>query len=199
MASPVSSSTHGTTENRQKSMRYSDPVFKQSYVYKEGRTLKMMRRKRFLSLRGRILSHHRDTSSPATWEGDASTFTAIAGAKDCELVISFDGRSMSFFTKNRIDLEDWIYCLKIARNVLSDWYRIEKPIGKGSYGTVYLGFDVKSNEQVAYVILKVKRGSEDLNHFAKNSHSALGLTHCFSIKVIKKNPASSRQTKFIER
>jgi serine/threonine protein kinase len=175
MASPVSASAHAAAENGQKSMRYSDPVFKQSYVYKEGRTLKMMRRKRFLSLRGRTLSHHRDTRSPATWEGDASTLTAIAGAKDCELIISFDGRSMSLYTKNRVDLEDWIYCLKIARNVLSDWYRIGKPIGKGSYGTVYLGFDIKSNEQVAYVILKVKRGSDDLNHFTKNLHSYLAL------------------------
>jgi hypothetical protein len=140
---------------------------KRGYLRKEGKTLKLKTR-RFLSLSGKMLSHHKDENSAPSWTVDVSTIRAMPGKRDEELVIIHDSKVYSFFAQNKDDLNEWIMALKAARSKLEDWYNIGKEIGRGSYGTVHAGVDRVTGEKVA-------------------------------IKIIKKNPSSKRQTKFLER
>lgn len=148
-------------------MRYGEVKEKKGYLRKEGRTLRLKTR-RFLTLANMTLSHHKDEQSSPSWSLDVKKISAVAGPRHGELLIIYEGRAVSFFTQNIDDLADWIRVLKAARSKLDDWYTVGKEIGRGSYGTVYVGVDKETKEKVA-------------------------------IKVIQKNPASKRQTKFLER
>lgn len=153
----------GAAEKKGK-MRYGEMRDKQGYVRKEGRTLRM-KTKRYLSLTGKVLSHHRDEGSPPTWSVDATKITAVPGPRAGELLIVYEGRTVSFFTHDDADLADWIYSLKTARSRLEDWYTIGKEIGRGSYGTVYIGMDKERNEKVAIKVIQKNPGSKRQTKF----------------------------------
>lgn len=145
-------------------MRYGELRDKHGYVRKEGRTLRM-KTKRYLSLTGKVLSHHRDESSPPTWSVDATKITAVPGPRAGELLIVYEGRTVSFFTHDDAELNDWILALKTARSRLEDWYTIGKEIGRGSYGTVYAGMDRERKEKVAIKVIQKNPGSKRQTKF----------------------------------
>jgi serine/threonine protein kinase len=133
-------------------MRYSQTKEKSGYLRKEGRTLRL-RTRRYLSLTGKVLTHHRDEQSPATWSLDATKLSAVAGPRPGELMIVYESRTVSFFTHDLGELEEWLRVLKMARCKLEDWYTLGKEIGRGSYGTVYAGTDRETQEKVAIKII----------------------------------------------
>lgn len=148
-------------------LRYGEARDKSGYLRKEGRTLRLKKR-RFLNLSGQTLSHHREEGATPTWSLDVRKISVLSGPRTGELLIIYEGRTVSFFTPDLEDLADWVGVLKRARANIEDWYTVDKEIGRGSYGTVFLGKDRDTQEKVA-------------------------------IKIIRKNPSSKRQTKFLER
>lgn len=145
-------------------MRYGEPKDKRGYLRKEGRTLRL-KTKRYLSLCGKTLSHHRDEQSPPTWSLDVTKMSAICGPRAGELQIVYEGRTVSFFTHDAHDLADWIQVLKRARANIDDWYTTDKEIGRGSYGTVYLGEDKETQEKVAIKIIQKNPSSKRQTKF----------------------------------
>lgn len=121
-----------------------------------------------MNLSGQTLSHHKEEGTAPTWSLDVRKTSALSGPRTGELLIIYEGRTVSFFTPDLDDLADWVGVLKRARANIEDWYSVDKEIGRGSYGTVYLGKDKETEEKVA-------------------------------VKIIRKNPSSKRQTKFLER
>lgn len=148
---------------RQK-MRYGEVKEKKGYLRKEGRTLKLKTR-RFLTLTNKTLSHHKDEQSPPSWSLDVAKISALAGPRHGELLIIYEGRTVSFFTQDIDDLADWIRVLKAARSKLEDWYTVGKEIGRGSYGTVYAGEDRETKEKVAIKVIQKNPSSRRQTKF----------------------------------
>ncbi len=137
------------------------------YLMKRGRNLNM-RHKRYITLRGRTLSQHKDENSPPTWSVDVSKTRIQPGTRALELLVHYEGKAVSFFAETEQDFSAWMEALRGASRTVEDWYQIGKQIGRGSYGVVHVGTDSRTGGKVA-------------------------------IKIIKKNPSSRRQSKFIER
>lgn len=137
------------------------------YLMKRGRNLNM-RHRRFISLRGRTLSQHKDEHATPTWSVDVAKTRVQSGPRPLELLVHYDGKVISFFAESEAEFSAWLDALRAASRTVEDWYTIGKQIGRGSYGVVHVGTDSRTGARVA-------------------------------IKIIKKNPASRRQSKFIER
>lgn len=157
---------HGTQEDSASDLRVGVREMN-GYLMKRGRNLNM-KHKRYITLKGQTLSQHKDEHSPPTWSVDVSKTRVQPGPRQCELVVHYDGREISFFADNKPAFDAWLDALRGASRTVEDWYDLGDQIGKGSYGVVHVGTDRRTGQKVA-------------------------------IKIIKKNPSSRRQSKFIER
>jgi len=139
------------------SLRHGAPVQMSGWVYKEGKFLRSKVR-RFLKLRGSMLSNHHSDNSPASWEVSVLECPVCAGSRANELVIHLPGRKTSFFAANEREYSRWMEALKSAAcRSVNDFYSIGESIGRGSFAEVSLGFDRDTGEKFAIKTIE-KRG-----------------------------------------
>lgn len=158
---------NATQDGSSSNLRYGEMKEMKGYLTKRGRNLNLKHR-RYITLKGKVLAHHRDENSPPSWSVDVSKTRVQPGTRTCELIIHCEDRMVSFFANSKEEFDGWLDALRGASRTVEDWYSIGKQIGRGSYGEVHVGTDLRTGEKVA-------------------------------IKIIKKNPSSRRQSKFIER
>lgn len=126
----------------------------EGWVEKEGKFFRS-RYKRFLKLRGGILSHHHNPSSPATWELSLNDCTVSPGQRSNELVITLSTRKVSLFVDDPESRKQWSMALKqSAGSGIKDFYTMGPLLGEGAFAQVKLGTDRETNEKVAVKIIK---------------------------------------------
>ncbi len=126
----------------------------EGWVEKEGKFFRS-RYKRFLKLRGGILSHHHNPASPATWELSLNDCTVNPGQRSNELVIQLSSRKVSIFVDDPESRKQWSMALKqSAGSGIKDFYTLGALLGEGAFAQVKLGTDRETNEKVAVKIIK---------------------------------------------
>jgi len=135
-------------------MRHGTPVNMEGWVEKEGKFFRS-RYKRFLKLRGGVLSHHHNPSSPATWELSLNDSTVSPGPRSNELVIQLSSRRVSLFVDDPDSRRQWSVALKqSAGSGVKDFYTLGQVLGEGAFAQVKLGIDRETQEKVAVKIIK---------------------------------------------
>lgn len=135
-------------------MRHGTPVNMEGWVEKEGKFFRN-RYKRFLRLKGGILSHHHNPQSPATWELSLNDCTVGPGVRSNELIIHLSSRRVSLFCESADQLKQWSSALKqSADSGVKDFYVIGDLLGQGAFAQVKLATDRETGEQMAVKIIK---------------------------------------------
>ncbi|KAA8494374.1 putative myosin light chain kinase [Porphyridium purpureum] len=141
-------------------LRHGEPSGTQGWLYKEGRVLRSKHR-RFLRLKGTILSNHHAENAPATWEVSVLDCPVRAGAKHNELVIQLPSRRVSLFAENDREFNRWVQALKTASSrSIDDFYRVGELLGEGAFAEVREAFDRDTGEKFAIKTIN-KAGLDD--------------------------------------
>lgn len=126
----------------------------EGWVEKEGKFFRS-RYKRFLKLKGGILSHHHNPNSPATWELSLNDCSVAPGSRNNELIIQMSTKRVSLFVDNPDARRKWSSALKqSAGSGVKDFYHLGELLGEGAFAQVKLGVDRETGEKVAVKIIK---------------------------------------------
>lgn len=126
------------------------------WLVKEGKIFRS-RYRRYIVLKGGLLSNHRNEDSPPTWEISVSHCPVSVGSRQNELVIQLPQRSVSLFADTHEDFQKWIQALKKASaSGVNDFYKIGELLGEGAFAQVKLGVDRETGEKCAIKIIKKK-------------------------------------------
>lgn len=136
------------------------------WLWKPGRKVSSVKRKRFFRLDGAVLSKHEsaDPRDPALWHMNVqgSTLTTIAKLGFQLAVhdpaVKEAASPITLFVRTPAEQEKWVAALSGAINrKLSHFYRELSPIGEGGFAVVRRGFDRRTNEPVAIKTITKKR------------------------------------------
>lgn len=135
-------------------LRHDVPTLMDGWLFKEGRSFLRSRTRRFLRLKGTVLSNHHSPGSPASWEASVISCPVTAGAREHELVVALPNRQLSFFAETATDFAAWVDALRTASaRSLEDYYLVGEVLGQGSFAKVHRGVDRETGEEVAIKIV----------------------------------------------
>lgn len=138
-------------------LRHGEPVNMSGWLDKEGKYFKT-RYRRYLKLKGSILSNHHNEESPATWEVNVCDCAVSDGNRTHELIISLPQRKVSFFAPSRDDYSKWARALKIASSrTVGDFYTMGRVLGEGAFAQVRIATDNETGERFAVKVLDKAR------------------------------------------
>lgn len=166
-------------------LRHGTPVNVDGWLLKEGKFFKS-RYKRYLKLRGSVLSNHHSEESPATWEVNVIDCPVGLGSRKNELIISLPQRKVSFFAQSETEFKEWSGALKRASaSSVEDFYALGKVLGEGAFAQVRLGIDKETGESFAIKVIKKKEYNpkemdfllREVNILKSVSHTNIVRTH----------------------
>jgi len=135
-------------------LRHDAPSAMGGWLIKEGSFRRRYRR--YVRLKGQILSNHHSEVSPATWEVSVTDVDVAAGGRTGELVLTLpDRRRVSFFAATSAEAAEWTAALKaVATRRVEDAYELGERLGEGAFATVVRGTDRVSREPVAIKVIR---------------------------------------------
>lgn len=137
-------------------MRHATPINMEGWLQKEGKRFRS-RYKRYLILKGGVLSNHHSATSPSTWEVRAADCPFSVGSRQNELVIQLPQRRISFFADTHENFKKWQTALKSASaSGVDDFYKLGQLLGEGAFAQVKLAVDRETGEKCAVKIIKKK-------------------------------------------
>mmetsp|Transcript_999 Transcript_999/g.2133 ORF Transcript_999/g.2133 Transcript_999/m.2133 type:complete len:420 (-) Transcript_999:382-1641(-) len=135
-------------------LRHGEPVQLSGWVQQEKRWMKQRSRK-YLRLRGTILSVHQAQGEPAAWEISVLDHPIKSGPRLRELTVSVDAKKISFFAESDADFKSWTDAIRKATSrSISDFYKMGKVLGEGGFAQVMEGWDRDSAERFAIKVIK---------------------------------------------
>lgn len=159
-------------------LRHDVPTLKDGWLLKEGKVLRT-RTRRFLRLKGTVLSNHHTPSSPASWEVSVISCPVTSGPREHELVLALPTRRLSFFAETPADYEAWVVALRTASaRTVEDYYVIGEVLGAGSFAEVHRAVDRGTGEEVAVkVINKAGYDARELEYVVREVAIMRSLNH----------------------
>lgn len=159
-------------------LRHDVPTLKDGWLLKEGRVLRS-RTRRFLRLKGTILSNHHTPSSPASWEVSVISCPVTSGPREHELVLALPTRRLSFFAETTADYDAWVVALRTASaRAVEDYYVMGEVLGAGSFAQVHRAVDRGTGEEVAVkVINKAGYDARELEYVVREVAIMRSLNH----------------------
>lgn len=159
-------------------LRHDAPTLKDGWLLKEGRVLRS-RTRRYLRLKGTILSNHHSPSSPASWEVSVISCPVTSGPREHELVLALPTRRLSFFAETTADYEAWVVALRTASaRAVEDYYVMGEVLGAGSFAQVHRAVDRGTGEEVAVkVINKAGYDARELEYVVREVAIMRSLNH----------------------
>lgn len=134
-------------------LRHDAPSAMGGWLLKEGSFRRRYRR--YVRLKGTILSNHHSEASPATWEVNVSDVAVSAGSRTGELVLTLPDRRVSFFADSPEEAAAWTRALTaVATRRIEDAYELGSRLGEGAFATVVRGVDRATREPVAVKVIK---------------------------------------------
>lgn len=134
-------------------LRHDAPSAMGGWLVKEGSFRRRYRR--YVRLKGTILSNHHSEASPATWEVNVSDVGVAAGTRTGELVLTLPDRRVSFFADSPEEAAAWTRALTaVATRRIEDAYELGSLLGEGAFATVVRGVDRATREAVAVKVIK---------------------------------------------
>ncbi|GAB0498442.1 hypothetical protein MMPV_009786 [Pyropia vietnamensis] len=134
-------------------LRHDAPSAMGGWLVKEGSFRRRYRR--YVRLKGTILSNHHSEASPATWEVNVSDVGVSAGTRTGELVLTLPDRRVSFFADSPEEAAAWTRALTaVATRRIEDAYELGSRLGEGAFATVVRGVDRATREAVAVKVIK---------------------------------------------
>eukprot|EP00170_Pyropia_yezoensis_P005431 contig_22054_g5445 len=136
------------------------------WLWKPGRKVASVKRKRFFRLDGAVLSKHEsaDPREPALWHMNVQGSTLSTIAKLGFQLAVHDpavkeaASPITLFVRTPAEQEKWVTALSGAINrKLSHFYKELSPIGEGGFAVVRRGYDRRTNEPVAIKTITKKR------------------------------------------
>lgn len=135
-------------------MRNRTPLNMSGYLIKEGKRFRS-RYRRFLVLKGGMLSNHHTQTSPATWTVRVADCPFQAGNRNLELVIQLPQRKISFFADSKESFDKWMNALRSSSaSGVDDFYKLGDILGEGAFAQVRLAFDLQTGEKAAVKIIQ---------------------------------------------
>ncbi|GAB0493250.1 hypothetical protein MMPV_004526 [Pyropia vietnamensis] len=159
-------------------LRHDAPTLKDGWLLKEGRVLRS-RTRRYLRLKGTILSNHHSPSSPASWEVSVISCPVTSGPREHELVLALPTRRLSFFAETTADYDAWVVALRTASaRAVEDYYVMGEVLGAGSFAQVHRAVDRGTGEEVAVkVINKAGYDARELEYVVREVAIMRSLNH----------------------
>jgi len=136
------------------------------WLWKPGKKVASVKRKRFFRLDGAVLSKHMtaDAAEPALWhmnvQGSSLTTIAKVGfqLQVHDPAVKEAASPITLFVRTPAEQEKWVVALTGAINrKLTHFYKELSPIGEGGFAIVRRGFDRRTNEPVAIKTITKKR------------------------------------------
>lgn len=172
-ADAATSAAQATIEQLAPPVLENAPAFRHEYgatfsgwLWKPGRKVASVKRKRFFRLDGAVLSKHEsaDPREPALWHMNVqgSTLSTI-GKVGFQLAVHDPAvkeaaSPISLYVRTPAEQDKWVAALSGAINrKLSHFYKEMSPIGEGGFAVVRRGFDRRTNEPVAIKTITKKR------------------------------------------
>lgn len=159
-------------------LRHGRPMNLEGWMHKESKFFKS-KYKRYLQLRGSILSNHSTPDSPATWEVNVIDYPVQPGARQNEIVVTLPGKKVSFFAATRDDFTKWTQALKQASaSRVEDFYAFGKMLGEGAFAQVRLGVDRDTGEQFAIkIIKKLQYDKREMDYITREVNIMKSVSH----------------------
>lgn len=133
-------------------LRHDAPPAMGGWLVKEGSFRRRYRR--YVRLKGTILSNHHSEASPATWEVNVSDVAVTPGSRTGELVLTLPDRRVSFFADSPEEAAAWTRALTaVATRRIEDAYELGARLGEGAFATVVRGVDRATREPVAVKVI----------------------------------------------
>lgn len=123
------------------------------WLHKEGKRLRG-RTRRYLIATDEVLAQAPKEGASPSWTVARDDAHVYPGERPLELVVATPRRTVSYFAEDTAELVRWLRALRNSQSLLSDFYVVERQIGKGSYGEVFLGHDIITHEPCAIKVIK---------------------------------------------
>lgn len=166
-------------------MRHGSPVNMEGWVEKEGKFFRS-RYKRFLKLRGGVLSHHHNPNSPATWELSLNDCSVSSGSRSNELIIQMTSRRVSLFVDDPDTRRQWSTALKqSAGSGIKDFYQLGEVLGEGAFAQVKLGIDRETGDNVAVKIIKKNQyDTKEMEYILREMNIMKSVSHLNIVNTV---------------
>eukprot|EP00183_Erythrolobus_madagascarensis_P001666 CAMPEP_0185850800 /NCGR_PEP_ID=MMETSP1354-20130828/4798_1 /TAXON_ID=708628 /ORGANISM="Erythrolobus madagascarensis, Strain CCMP3276" /LENGTH=419 /DNA_ID=CAMNT_0028551525 /DNA_START=31 /DNA_END=1290 /DNA_ORIENTATION=- len=132
----------------------------EGYVYKIGQRLHAPA-KRFLRLTGSSLASYKDKDLPPSWEKSVLDCRVYAGKTPKSIHVEMHDRKLEFRVDTPEDARRWIASFESAAGQnISNYYRLGRTIGSGSFGSVRLAESKDPDDSTIYVVKVIEKGDE---------------------------------------
>lgn len=148
MQTPASTAPGGSV------LRHGAPIDMSGWLLKEGKRFRS-RYRRYLVLKGGVLSNHHSEQTPPTWQVRVADCPFSVGARRNEVCVQLPQRRISFFAESDDDFTKWSAALKSAScSSLEDFYTMGDLLGEGAFAQVKLATDKETGDKFAVKIIK---------------------------------------------